>query len=116
MLNRTSTRNSRRATMLVLSASLLALAGCGAGGFSQESPGADAFMDRVQANCGKLSVGNQPIGWLLSASSNDTTFVDATSKLYSGQFSRSDYSDYINSFYPTGTNQPALDCILGLMP
>jgi hypothetical protein len=105
----------RKPSVLLLSASLLTLAGCGADGFSRdalvESPKAEAFLDRIETNCGKLSVGNQPIGWLLSTSSNDTTFVDASSKLYLGQFSRSDYASFIDSFYPTGTNQPALDCI-----
>lgn len=102
-----------RATAILLLAGGVAatLAGCGAGGFAQESPGADAFLDRVQTNCGKYSVGHQPIGWLLGASSNDTTFVDATTKLFSGQFSRADYEDYLNSFYPGGTSQAALNCI-----
>ncbi len=115
MPNRHHDARWQAVSVLLLSASLIGLAGCGAGGFSQdaldESPGAESFLNRIQTNCGKLSVGNQPIGWLLSASSNDTTFVDATSKLQSGQFSQSDYASYINSFYPTGANQPALDCI-----
>lgn len=102
---------SRSVTLLLASVALLTLGGCGAGGFAQESPGANDFVNRIQTNCSTLKVGNQPIGWLLGASSNDTTFVDASSKLYSGQFSRSDFADYINSFYPTGTNQPALNCI-----
>jgi hypothetical protein len=92
-------------------ASLLALVGCGAGGFSQEGVPSNDFLNRIQQNCGKFNVGHQPIGWLLSASSSDTTFVDATSKLYSGQFSRKDYEDYLSSFYPGGTSQAALDCI-----
>jgi len=89
----------------------LILAGCGAGGFSQESVGTNDFLNRIQQNCGKYSVGHQPIGWFLSASNTDTTFVDATSKLYSGQFSRSDYEDYLSSFDPGGTSRAALDCI-----
>jgi hypothetical protein len=102
----------RRATaILLLAGGVAALGGCGAGGVAQESPGADAFLDRVQTNCGKYSVGHQPIGWLLSDSSTDTTFVDATTKLFSGQFSRSDYQDYLASFYPGGTSQATLDCI-----
>lgn len=106
----------RRATFrpllaLLISALSLAMAGCGAGGFAQEGPESNAFLNKVQANCGKLSVGHQTIGWLLSSNSADTTFVDATTKLYSGQFSQSDYASYINSFYPTGTNESALDCI-----
>lgn len=108
----TRTQSAFRPVAVVLaSASLLALGGCGAGGFSQEGVASNDFLNRIQQSCGKLTVGHQPIGWLLSASSTDTTFVDATSKLYSGQFSRKDYEDYLSSFYPGGTSQEALDCI-----
>ena len=99
----------------LLAAALFALTGCGPNGFARdsvvESKGAEGFLDRIQQNCGKLSVGDSPINFLLSTSSNDVTFVDMTSKLYLGQFSRKDYTDGINAFYVTGTNQPALDCI-----
>jgi hypothetical protein len=101
----------RAASVLIAGAFLLALAGCGAGGFSQEGVGTNDFLNRIQQNCGKYSIGHQPIDWLLSDSNTDTTFVDATSKLYSGQFSRSDYEDYLSSFDPGGTSQAALDCI-----
>jgi hypothetical protein len=101
------------AALLVLCAGTLN--GCGPNGFARdaliENKGAEAFLDRIEKNCAKLSVGNQPLNWLLSSTSNDTTFVDMTSKFYFGQFSRKDYTDAINAFYPTGTNQPALDCI-----
>lgn len=101
---------------LVLPAvALLALAGCGPSGFARdalvEDKGAAAFLERIQKNCAKLSIGDSPINFLLSTASNDVTFVDMTSKLYLGQFSRKDYTDGINAFYATGTNQPALDCI-----
>jgi hypothetical protein len=111
MLKSWSHSRGRATAILLLAGGVAAtLAGCGAGGFAQESPGADAFLDRVQTNCGKFSVGHQPIGWLLSDSSTDTTFVDATTKLFSGQFSRSDYQDYLASFYPGGTSQATVDC------
>ena len=100
---------------VLLAVSLLTLAGCGPNGFARdsvvESKGAEGFLNRIEKNCGKLSVGDSPINFLLSTSSNDVTFVDMTSKLYLGQFSRKDYTDGINAFYATGTNQPALDCI-----
>ena len=103
------------ARVVLLAGGVLAVAGCGPNGFARdslvESSGANAFLNRIQQNCAKLSVGNQPLNWLLSNNSHDTTFVDMTSKLYLGQFSRKDYTDGINAFYPTGTNQPALDCI-----
>lgn len=101
--------------MGLAAASLLSLTGCGPSGFARDSlvenKGAEGFLNRIQQNCGKLSVGNQPLNWLLSTSSNDVTFVDMSSKLYLGQFTPKDYKDGINAFYPTGTNQPALDCI-----
>jgi len=103
----------RAASVLLLSAALLALAGCGGGGFAKESQESNAFLERVETSCGKLSVGNQQILWLLEGrTSNSTTFVDVTTKLYSGQISQSDYTDHINAFYNSGKgNQPALDCI-----
>ncbi|MGE5153334.1 MAG: hypothetical protein ACM3ST_04895 [Bdellovibrio bacteriovorus] len=110
----TRTQSAFRPVALVLaSASLLGLVGCGAGGFSQEGVASNDFLNRIQQNCGKLTVGHQPIGWLLSASSTDTTFVDAASKLYSGQFSKADFEGYLSSFYPGGTSQATLDCIYG---
>ena len=105
----------RAARILLPTLFLLVLTGCGPGGFARdalvEDPGAEAFLNRIQQNCGKLSVGNQPLNWLLSSTSDDVTFIDMTSKYYFGQFSAKDYTDGINAFYPTGTNQPALDCI-----
>ncbi len=43
--------------------------------------------------------------------SHDTFFVDLTSKFWFGQLTPAQYADNINAFYPTGTNQAALDCI-----
>jgi hypothetical protein len=117
---KTTARGFRPIHVLLLSASLVALAGCGTDGFAPdaliENPGADAFLTRVGQACGKESVGNQPLNWLLSTSNDDTTLVDTTSKLYLGTFTRAQYRDAINDFYPTGTNQPALNCIVGLLP
>ena len=44
-------------------------------------------------------------------SSDDTYFVDESSKLYFGRVDKENYSTDINAFYPGGTNQPTLDCI-----
>ncbi|WP_295453729.1 hypothetical protein [uncultured Thiodictyon sp.] len=115
MPNRRIGGGFRMAGAALLAVSLCALAGCGPNGFARDSvvedKGSEAFLDRIQKNCAKLSVGDSPINFLLSTASNDVTFVDMTSKLYLGQFSRKDYTDGINAFYATGTNQPALDCI-----
>lgn len=76
-----------------------------------ENPGAEAFLDRVGSHCGKLSIGNQTLGYLLDENSDDTYLVDESSKLYFGDVSRATFANDINSFYPTGENQPALDCL-----
>ncbi len=121
MLETMTTRRLRQASGPLLLASLLALSGCGTpDGFARdaliENPGADAFLTRIGQVCGKETVGNQRLNWMLSGDNDDTTFVDTTTKLYFGTFTRAQYSDAINAFYPTGTNQPALTCIFGLLP
>lgn len=104
----------RTPCFILLPLCALALPGCGTDGFARDSvvedSGAEAFLDRIQTNCAKLSVGNQQLDWLLQGS-NDVGFVDAASKYYLGQFNTKQFRDYINSFYPTGTNDPALGCI-----
>jgi hypothetical protein len=76
-----------------------------------EDKGAEGFLDRIEKSCGNLPVGNQQLKFLLDESSDDTYFVDESSKLYFGRGDRDAYSSDINAFYPGGRNQPALDCI-----
>ena len=76
-----------------------------------ENKGAEAFLDRITRSCGTLSVGDQQLKYLLDASSDDTYFVDVSSKLYFDRVSRDQYASDINAFYPTGANQDALACI-----
>lgn len=103
------------ANSLILAAALLTLHACGGGIMAPdaliEDPGAEAFLDRVGKNCGKLSIGNQQLSYLLDDNNDDTYFVDVSSKLYFGETTKSQYTDDINSFYPTDANQPALNCI-----
>jgi len=76
-----------------------------------ENKGAEAFLDRVAKNCGKLSLGNQPVDYLLDDNSDDTYFIDESSKLYFGKVDRGTYTADINSFYPTDDNRQTLRCI-----
>ncbi|MBK5967116.1 hypothetical protein CCR95_24360 [Thiocystis minor] len=87
------------------------LSGCNGGLIAPEGPARNAFLDQVATHCGKLSIGNQPINYLLDVNGNDVYFVDETSKLAAGRVNQATYADDINAFYPTGTNQAALDCI-----
>jgi len=92
----------------------LGLAGCSSPALDDrfiENPGAEAFLDRIAHHCGKISLGDQPIDYLLENNSDDTFFVDETSKLYFGNVDRPTYASDINAFYPTDRNQRALDCI-----
>jgi hypothetical protein len=90
---------------------LMTLAGCGGGLVAPEGPATNAFLDQVGSRCGKLSIGSQPISFLMDMNSNDVYFVDETSKLAAGEIDRATYASDINSFYPAGDNQAALDCI-----
>lgn len=76
-----------------------------------ENTGAEAFLDRIAQNCGTLSIGDQQLKYLLDVNSDDTYFVDVSSKLYFGRVSRDQYASDINAFYPTGANRDALTCI-----
>lgn len=120
MQNALPTHRRPKAGIVLLLATMAALGGCGTDGFAPdaiiENPGADGFLNQIGQTCGKESIGNQPLNFMLSSNSDDTYFVDATSKLYLGTFNRAQYTDGINAFYPTGANQPALDCIFGLLP
>jgi hypothetical protein len=89
----------------------IALTGCGGNLVAPEGSASNAFLDQVDANCGNLNIGSQPIRYLLSGQGNDTYFIDQTSKLSAGEIDRSTYTNDINSFYPAGANSRALDCI-----
>jgi len=109
-------QNTKRALLLGALVGAMGLSACGGANPAiadrlVESRGAEAFLDRIAKNCGKLSVGNQQLDYLLDESSDDTYFVDETSKLYFGRVDKAAYSADLNSFYPTDTNGPALDCI-----
>jgi len=100
-------------TPLALSASVaaLALAGCGGDLVAPEGPATNDFLNQVAAQCGNQTIGKQTIKYLLDVNSNDVYFVDETSKLAAGEINKSTYAQDINSFYPTDSNQAALDCV-----
>lgn len=101
---------------VLLSLAISALSGCGGGVFAPEGRQPNAFLDQVAANCGKLSIGNQPIDYLLDVNNNDVYFVDEASKLSAGEIDKATFTSDIDAFYPTGTNQRALDCIFAQLP
>jgi hypothetical protein len=88
---------------------------CGGSLVAPEGPASNAFLDKVDQQCGKLSIGSQPINYLLDINSNDTTFLDETAKLGAGTIDAQTYATDINSFYPTGDNAAAISCVVGLV-
>ncbi len=89
----------------------LVLAGCGGGLIAPEGTASNDFLDKIDANCGKLNIGNQPLNYLLDMSSDNTYFIDEASKLSAGMVDKATFANDINAFYPTGRNDPALECI-----
>lgn len=102
-------------TYAALVSLILLLSGCGGSLVAPEGPASNAFLNKVNARCGKLSVGSQPINYLLDVSSDDTTFIDETTKLGAGIIDAETYASDINSFYPMGNNQAAIACVTGLV-
>ncbi len=96
---------------LLLAAASLTLSGCGDGIIAPEGPQSNAFLNQISANCGKLNIGTQPIDYLLDVNSNDVYFVDEASKLSAGEIDKATFANDINSFYPVGSNKPAIECI-----
>lgn len=104
------------ARLLAAGAVVVTVAGCGQNLIAPDSvvegAGAEAFLDRIDKQCGQLHLGVRTINYVLNFSDEDAYFIDITSKLYYGKISRSAYADDINGNYVTGGNQPAIDCIL----
>lgn len=103
-----------RLRVVVALPALLASA-CGGSLVAPEGPTSEAFLDKVDQRCGKLSVGSQPIDYLLDSNSDDTTFLDETSKFGAGTIDAETYANDINSFYPMGNNTAAITCVVGLV-
>ncbi|MFB1485779.1 MULTISPECIES: hypothetical protein [unclassified Thiocapsa] len=106
-----------RTTLVMTGVVILALFGCGGNLVAPDSliekPGVEGFYNQIAAACGHLNLGNQPLNYVINISNGDDNdyFLDETSKLYYGRIDRTTYATDINSFFPTGTNTPALNCI-----
>ena len=98
-------------TTFLIALAMSVLSGCGGDLVAPEGRQANAFLDQVSANCGRLSIGSQPIDYLLDINNNDVYFIDELSKLSTGKIDKAAFTSDISAFYPTGSNQGALDCI-----
>jgi hypothetical protein len=103
-----------RSPRFLLAAAAL-LAGCGqnlvAPDSVVESAGADAYLDRIAKNCGKLSLGARNVEYVVNFA-NDAFFLDVTSKFYHGRISAETFADDVNSAFLRGDNGPAIRCMI----
>jgi hypothetical protein len=102
---------SRPATMAF--ALSLALAGCAPDAIRPERP-YDAFLDRVQNNCGNLRLGPAFITTLLRQ--QDPYFLDLTSRFFNGLVSEQNFVEALESFYNAPPGSPSIRCIVQQMP
>ena len=91
----------------------LGVAGCAPDAILPERP-YDAFLDRVQINCGNLRLGPAFINTLLRQ--QDPYFLDLTSRFFNGRVSEQNFVDALESFYNAPPNSPGIRCILQQMP
>ena len=107
------TRKSRRYLTAITIALVVGVAGCAPDAVRPERP-YDAFLDRVQNNCGNLLLGPAFITTLLRQ--QDPYFLDLTSRFFNGRVSEQNFVDALESFYNAPPGSPSIRCILQQMP
>ena len=106
-------RRRRRYLTAISIALSLGVAGCAPDAIRPERP-YDAFLDRVQVNCGNLLLGPAFINTLLRQ--QDPYFLDLTSRFFNGRVSEQNFVDALESFYNAPPGSPSIRCILEQMP
>jgi hypothetical protein len=109
----TRTREPRRCLIAISIALAVAVAGCAPDAVRPERP-YDAFLDRVQNNCGNLRLGPAFITTLLRQ--QDAYFLDLTSRFFNGLVSEQNFVEALESFYNAPPGSPSIRCILQQMP
>ncbi|MBL0353854.1 MAG: hypothetical protein WAS49_05455 [Candidatus Dechloromonas phosphoritropha] len=91
----------------------LGVAGCAPDAIRPERP-YDAFLNRVQNNCGELPLGLDVIDTRVRQ--QDPYFLDLTSRYFNGLVSRQNFVEGLESFYNAPPDSPSIRCILQQMP
>ena len=78
------------------------------------SPIYDAFLNKVDKNCGTMRIGEASISQLLNPGSNmySAYFVDMTSRFELGRISTEDYMEGIASTFTTILDTAGVRCII----
>ena len=111
---RVARARERRHSLIAISIALsVAVAGCAPDAVRPERP-YDAFLDRVQNNCGNLRLGPAFITTLLRQ--QDPYFLDLTSRFFNGLVSEQNFVEALESFYNAPPGSPSIRCIVQQMP
>ncbi len=103
-----------RAASLVAAFALFgAIGGCAPDAW-KPNPTYDAFLNKVDKNCGTMRIGEASISQLTNPGSNlySAYFVDMTSRFELGRISTEDYMDGISSTFTTIENTTGIRCII----
>jgi hypothetical protein len=106
-------RKRRHCRIAISIALAVAVAGCAPDAVRPERP-YDAFLDRVQNNCGNLRLGPAFITTLLRQ--QDPYFLDLTSRFFNGLVSEHNFVEALESFYNAPPGSPSIRCIVQQMP
>jgi len=109
---------ARRGIAALATATLLA--GCAPDSF-KPAPGYDGFLDRIGQVCYPDTIGPTLVRQLARGNASDPSysegFLDATSRLYYGKWTPTQYRQFVTGFSnnSTATNK-AIDCIVANLP
>jgi hypothetical protein len=111
-------KNRRYRTIAVAAAALVAA--CAPDEF-KPSPGFDGFLDRVGRECYPDTIGGVLVRQLAQGfgpgGGSGAGFIDATSSLYFGKWTSTQYRQFITGMSDNGTaTNKAIDCIVGKLP
>ncbi len=100
-------------SLLLVAALLGGLGGCAPDAW-KPNPTYDAFLNKVDKNCGTMRIGEVTISQLMNPGSNlySTYFVDMTSRFDLGRISAEDYIEGIASTFTTVPETAGVRCIV----
>lgn len=106
-------RVSRSVLLVTAIASFGALGGCAPDAW-KPNPTYDAFLNKVDKNCGPMRIGEASISQLLNPGSNlySAYFVDMTSRFETGRISTEAYMEGIASTFTTILDTAGIRCII----
>ena len=88
-----------------------ALAACAPGAWKPNAP-ANAFLDKIQRNCGTARIGELTVYQLLNGPLESAYFMDVSTQFSSGRIGEEAYIDAISSTFNTVRTAPGIRCVV----